>query len=122
MSVVPSHALGTARMADGTTLRTLHWEPASEPWAIAELVHGLGENLGRWRHWLVPKAARILPSMATPHDLPKGGLSRDPAVEARSAADPMCGTKSTLRFAAEAFGEQDRLREVLAGLGAMPVP
>ncbi len=222
MTVVPSHALGTARMADGTTLRTLHWEPASEPWAVAELVHGLGEHGGRYetvakaltdagidtwaydhrgnggsggrrghvdrwtllhddlearlvavrqtrpglplvlyghslgglvacgyvlsghdrplpdvlvlsapalddnvggaKHWLVPKAARILPSMATPHDLPKGGLSRDPEVEARAAADPLCGKKSTLRFVAEAFGEQDRLRGVLAGLGAMPVP
>ena len=222
MPAVPSHALGTARMADGTTLRTIHWEPASEPWALAELVHGLGEHGGRYEtvaealtgagidtwaydhrgnggsggrrghvdRWsllhddlearivavrqtrpglplvlyghslggliacgyvlsgvdrplpdvlvlsrpgtrrqpgalealLVPRVARVLPSMATPHDLPNGGLSRDPAVEAKAAADPLCGRKSTLRFAAEAFGEQDRLRELLAGLAAMPVP
>ena len=43
-----SHALGTARMADGTTLRTIHWEPAGEPWAVAEIVHGLGEHGGRY--------------------------------------------------------------------------
>ena len=34
----------------------------------------------------------------------------------------MCGKSSTIRFGAEAFAEQDRLREVLAGLTAMPVP
>jgi alpha-beta hydrolase superfamily lysophospholipase len=43
-----THSLGTARMADGTTLRTLHWEPAAEPWALAEIVHGLGEHGGRY--------------------------------------------------------------------------
>ena len=41
-------SLGTARMADGTILRTLHWEPAQEPWAVAEIVHGLGEHGGRY--------------------------------------------------------------------------
>src|SRR4051812_991617 len=45
---LPTHSLGTARMADGTTLRTLHWESAAEPWALAEIVHGLGEHGGRY--------------------------------------------------------------------------
>ena len=35
-------------MADGTILRTLHWEAADEPWAVAEIVHGLGEHGGRY--------------------------------------------------------------------------
>ena len=41
-------SLGTARMADGTILRTIHWDPAGEPWAVAEIVHGLGEHGGRY--------------------------------------------------------------------------
>ncbi len=41
-------SLGTARMADGTILRTIHWEAAGEPWAVAEIVHGLGEHGGRY--------------------------------------------------------------------------
>ncbi len=45
-SVRPS--LGTARMTDGTILRTIHWEAADEPWAVAEIVHGLGEHGGRY--------------------------------------------------------------------------
>jgi|1186.fasta_scaffold189442_1 acylglycerol lipase len=218
---IPTHSLGTARMTDGTTLRTLHWEPASEPWAVAEIVHGLGEHGGRyetvaealtgagidtwaydhrgnggsggrrghvdrweilhddlearivgvqatqprlplvlwghsmggllacgyvlsgrdrvlpdvlvlsspaldddlagWRHSIAPAAARIVPRMRLPHGLPAGGLSRDPAVEERTATDPLCGKASTIRFGAEAFAEQDRLRAVLAGLNAMPV-
>lgn len=222
MPVAAPNALGTARMADGTTLRTLHWEPASEPWALAEIVHGLGEHGGRYQtvaaaltgagvdtwaydhrgnggsggrrghvdHWsllhddlearigavrdtrpglplvlyghsmggliacgyvlseverpqpdvlvlsspaledslaswkraLAPRLARVVPRLAIPHDLPEGGLSRDPAVEAKAVTDPLCGTKSTVRFGAEAYAEQDRLREVLAGRASMPVP
>ncbi len=217
-----THSLGTAQMADGTTLRTLHWEPATAPWALAEIVHGLGEHGGRyetvasaltaagidtwsydhrgnggsggrrghvdrwttlhddlearidavrgtrrglplvlwghslggliacgyvlsgrdcplpdalvlsapaldddvarWKRAIAPAAARILPRMRVPHGLPAGGLSRDPAVEARAAADPLTATSSTTRFGAEAFAEQQRLRAVLAGLRAMPVP
>lgn len=43
---VPSE--GTTRMADGTILRTLHWPPAGERWAVALVVHGLGEHGGRY--------------------------------------------------------------------------
>jgi alpha-beta hydrolase superfamily lysophospholipase len=43
-------------------------------------------------------------------------------VEAEVAADPLCSDRTTVRWGAEAFSEQDRLREVLAGLAAMPVP
>jgi acylglycerol lipase len=42
--IVPSE--GTASVADGTTLRTLHWTPEGEPWAAALVVHGLGEHAG----------------------------------------------------------------------------
>jgi lysophospholipase len=222
MAAARSNALGTARMADGTTLRTIHWEPASEPWATAELVHGLGEHGGRyetvaaaltgagidtwaydhrgngasggrrghvedwtvlhddletrlvalheaqprrpvilyghslgglvacgyvlsgrdrllpaalvlsspalgdnlpgWQHTAVPMAARVVPKLKLAHNLPADGLSRDDSVGERAAADPLCGKSSTLRFIAGAFGEQDRLREVLAGRTAMPMP
>ncbi len=41
-------AEGIARMADATTLRTLHWTPVGDPWAVALIVHGLGEHAGRY--------------------------------------------------------------------------
>jgi len=45
--IVPTE--GTASVADGTTLRTLHWASEAEPWAVALVVHGLGEHAGRYR-------------------------------------------------------------------------
>jgi len=44
--VVPAE--GRAQMPDGTTLRTLHWAPEGDPWAVALIVHGLGEHAGRY--------------------------------------------------------------------------
>lgn len=44
----PIPAEGTAQMPDGTTLRTLHWAPVGDPWAVALVVHGLGEHAGRY--------------------------------------------------------------------------
>jgi alpha-beta hydrolase superfamily lysophospholipase len=38
----------TARMADGTLLRTLHWPAGQVPWARALIIHGLGEHAGRY--------------------------------------------------------------------------
>lgn len=54
-SVTPSEA--TARMADGTLLRTLHWGPVGEPWAVALIVHGLGEHGGRYGNVAGPLTA-----------------------------------------------------------------
>jgi acylglycerol lipase len=42
-------AIGAAVTADGTELRTRHW-PAADPWASVLIVHGLGEQSGRYEH------------------------------------------------------------------------
>ncbi len=41
--------IGRAVTADGTELRTRHW-PAADPWAALLIVHGLGEQSGRYEH------------------------------------------------------------------------
>lgn len=41
-------AEGTVPMVDGTLLRTLHWPAVGETWAVALIVHGLGEHGGRY--------------------------------------------------------------------------
>jgi alpha-beta hydrolase superfamily lysophospholipase len=41
--------IGRAVTADGVGLRTRHW-PATDPWASVLLVHGLGEQSGRYEH------------------------------------------------------------------------
>lgn len=215
-------AEGTARMADATTLRTLHWAPVGDPWAVALIVHGLGEHAGRyetvaaaltgagidtygydhrgfggssgfrayvdrwsqlhddlanrveatraerpglpmvmyahslggliaagyvvsgegrpmpdllvlstpalestqpgWKKGLASVLTTIVPRMRMANALPRDGLSHDPQVQARVDADPLCVGTSTVRFGAEAFAEQDRLRGVLRGLASMPIP
>lgn len=215
-------AEGTARMPDGTTLRTLHWAPVGDPWAVALIVHGLGEHAGRyetvaaaltaagidvfgydhrgnggssgyrayvdrweqlyddlanrieatraerpglplvlyahslgglmavgylvggparplpdllvlsspaiesnqpaWKQKLAAVLAGVVPRMRLANGLPPGGLSHDPAVQAKVDADPLCISTSTVRFGAAAFAEQDRLRGLLPALASMPVP
>ncbi len=217
-----SPSISSAQMADGTNLRTLHWLAAGEPWAVAEIVHGLGEHGGRydnvaealtgagidtwaydhrgnggsggprvyverwpilhddlearlttlrdanpglplilyghslgglmacgyvlsgrdrllpdalvlsapalesglasWKKSLAGTFTGIVPKLMIANGLPEGGLSRDPAVEARAYADPLCSTKSTVRWGAEAFAEQDRVVALLPTIDAMPVP
>jgi alpha-beta hydrolase superfamily lysophospholipase len=41
--------IGSAVTADGTELRTRHW-PAVDPWAYVLIIHGLGEQSGRYEH------------------------------------------------------------------------
>jgi alpha-beta hydrolase superfamily lysophospholipase len=40
--------IGTATARDGTVLRTRHWPPPGEPWAVGLIVHGASEHSGRW--------------------------------------------------------------------------
>jgi alpha-beta hydrolase superfamily lysophospholipase len=215
-------AEGTARMPDATTLRTLHWAPAGDPWAVALIVHGLGEHAGRyetvaaalteagidvygydhrgfggssgfrayvdrwsqlhddlanrveatraerpglplvmyahslggliatgyvvpgdgrpmpdllvlsapgidstqpaWKKKLAAILTGVVPRMRLANGLARDGLSRDPSIQAKVDADPLCISTSTVRFGAQAFAEQDRLRGLLPGLASMPVP
>ncbi len=219
---VPTPAESTARMADGTLLRTLRWEPPGDPWAIALIVHGLGEHSGRygtvaealtgdgidvhgydnrgfggsagrrayvsrwsqlhddlqervttlraehpdlplilWGHslggliacgyvlsptprplpdllvlsspsidaevpgWKKAMAAglsSVLPRMRMSNGPLADGLSHDPAVREAYARDPLRLASSTVRFAHEAFREQDRVQAAIAAAGRMPVP
>ena len=217
---VPSES--TARMPDGTLLRTLMWRTDDEPWAQALVVHGLGEHGGRygpvaraltaagievhaydhrgfggsagprayvdrwsqyhddlearigtlrdarpelplilyghsmgglvalgyvladapralpdllvlsapgidssiptWRRRLAALLTNVVPRMRLANDLAEDGLSRDPEVQAVADADPLCQSRSTIRLGAEAFAEQDRVKNAIRGLVAMPVP
>lgn len=50
-------SIATARMADGTILRTLHWPAPDDPWATGLVVHGLGEHGGRYANVARPLTA-----------------------------------------------------------------
>jgi acylglycerol lipase len=222
VAVASRPSLGTARMADGTTLRTLHWEPADDPWATTQIVHGLGEHGGRyqtvaraftragidtwsydlrgnggsggprgwverwpilhddlqerlqamrrqdperplvlyghslgglvalgyvlsedarplpdllvlsapglddnlagWKRNLAGVLTNVVPRMKLKNGVPPGSASRDPGIDAASAADPLCSDSSTVRFGAEGFAEQDRVKAAIGAADGMPIP
>ena len=83
---------------------------------------GLDVEQPAWKKTLARTLAGITPRMKIANGLAKGGLSRDPAVEAAVEADPLCFSTTTVRFGAEAFAEQARVQAVIAGISAMPMP
>jgi alpha-beta hydrolase superfamily lysophospholipase len=70
---------------------------------------GLDSTLAGWK-LLAPVLARLVPTLSVPNGVPLDTLSRDPEVGRRVQADPLNGTTSTARFAAEALVEQARVR------------
>lgn len=218
--VTPSEA--TARMADGTLLRTLRWPAVGEPWAVALIVHGLGEHGGRyatvagaltadgievhaydhrgfggsagprayvdrwsrlhddleqrliavraerpglplilyghslggmiaggyvlsdrprtlpdllvlsapafdadvpaWQRLAAGTLTNLVPRMRLSNGPLRDGLSHDPAIREAYMHDPLCQTRSTVRFGHEAFAEQKRVRAAIAAIERMPVP
>ena len=83
---------------------------------------GLDDDLPGWQRPAARLLDAVAPKLQIANGVPRGGLSRDPSVDERFASDPLCTTRSTVHLGAEGFREQDRLRELLPGLAAMPVP
>ncbi|MGI9000020.1 MAG: lysophospholipase [Candidatus Limnocylindria bacterium] len=83
---------------------------------------GLDSTIATWKQMLAPILSRIAPRLRIPIGFRPGDLSRDPAVDERVAADPLCLSGSTTRLGAEAFAEQKRVRTLLADGGQLPVP
>lgn len=71
---------------------------------------GLDSTLPRWKLRLAPLLARVAPTLAIANGIDGEVRSRDPRVDEAVRADPLCGTSSTARFAAEALAEQVRVR------------
>lgn len=83
---------------------------------------GLDSSIAGWKQALAPLLGRIVPWLRIPNGFAIGALSRDPAVEARVAADPLCLRSSTTRLGAEAFAEQARVRSMLAAGAPLAMP
>ena len=77
---------------------------------------GLDSTLASWKKAIAPALSRVAPTLAIPNGVDGSTLSRDPAVAATVAADPLAAKASTTRFAAEALTEQARVRRDYAGL------
>jgi acylglycerol lipase len=77
---------------------------------------GLDSTLASWKKAIASTLSRVAPTLAIPNGVDGSTLSRDPAVAAKVAADPLAAKASTTRFAAEALTEQARVRRDYAGL------
>jgi alpha-beta hydrolase superfamily lysophospholipase len=74
-----------------------------------------------WKRALAAILSRAVPRFAIANTFPQGGLSSDAAVEAAYLADPLAVHRTTARLGAALFGEQARVKAVLAGGGPLPV-
>ena len=96
--------------------------PRTRPDLLVLTSPGLDSTVARWKQMAAPLLGRIAPRLRVPNGFRPGDLSRDPAVDARVAADPLCIDSSTTRLGAQAFAEQARLRALLSARDSLPVP
>jgi len=76
---------------------------------------GLDSTLPGWQKAIAPIMGRLLPTLAIPNAIDGSTLSRDPAVAAKTAVDPLCVKVSTARLGLEVFREQTRVRAMAHG-------
>lgn len=83
---------------------------------------GLGDALPGWQHALAPVVAAIAPRLRFPNAWDGSVLSRDPAVAAAAAADPLQLGAVTARLGAGGFAAQKRVNAAVGTLAAAPLP
>jgi alpha-beta hydrolase superfamily lysophospholipase len=76
----------------------------------------------QWKRALADVLGRLMPRFTVPNDLPLGGLSHDPQVEATYRSDPLNVHRTSARLGMELFHEQSRVLARLAEVRALPVP
>lgn len=98
---------------------------AEQPRRLPDLVvltsPALDSTIAGWKRAVAPALSRIAPRLRLANGFQPGSLSRDPAVDVRVAADPLCQARSTARLGAAGFAEQARVRAALAE-GGRPLP
>ena len=70
----------------------------------------------------VPLLATILPRVTIANPWDGAALSRDPAIGAAVAGDPLCESRTSFRLASGVFRAMDRVRGRLAERGGFPLP
>lgn len=79
----------------------------------------LDSTLPGWKRTLARVLGTVAPTASLKNDFAGGVLSRDPAVDEAYLADPLNQHTTTMRYGAEAFAEQDRVR---AALNRLSIP
>jgi alpha-beta hydrolase superfamily lysophospholipase len=116
--VLYGHSLG-ALISLGYVLSTPQ-RPAPDVLVLSALA--IEDRIAPWKRVVAGVLSGILPGFRLPNGLAEDGLSRDPSVRAATKADPLCTDRSTVRFGAEGWAEQARIRERVAHLASMPMP
>jgi len=70
----------------------------------------------------LPLLAAVLPRVAIDNPWDGAALSRDPAIGAAVAVDPLCESRTSFRLGNGLFGAMDRVRSRLAQRGGFPLP
>ncbi|MDP9252216.1 MAG: lysophospholipase [Chloroflexota bacterium] len=76
----------------------------------------------QWKRTLADVLGRLMPRFTVPNDLPSGGLSHDPQVEAAYRSDPLNVHRTSARLGMELFHEQSRVLARLVEIRALPIP
>jgi alpha-beta hydrolase superfamily lysophospholipase len=90
-----------------------------KPDALVLSSPAIGAAIPRWKRAVAKLLGRVAPKVEIKNDFDGAHLSRDSAVAEAYLADPLIVHKTTTRFAAAAFKEQDRVQ---AALGELAIP
>jgi alpha-beta hydrolase superfamily lysophospholipase len=114
--VLYGHSLGGLIVLDAVI------RGAVRPDLVVLSAPALGDAMPGWLHGLARVMTAVVPTLALGDGLPPDGLSRDPAVAADVAADPLNLTRVTVRLGAESFAAQEAIGRRLASLDHLPAP
>ncbi len=115
-SAIYGHSLGGLLVAD----YLLDDRPL--PDAAILSAPALGSKVNPALRRAVPLLASILPRVVIANPWDGAALSRDPAIGAAVAADPLCESRTSFRLGSGLFHAMDRVRRRLAEHGGFPLP
>ena len=92
----------------------------SKPDLVVLTSPALDSTIPGWKRRFANVAARVRPTATLANDIDGATLSRDPSVAAKTVDDPLCVKVSTVRFGAEGFAEQARVRALARGGFGVP--
>jgi alpha-beta hydrolase superfamily lysophospholipase len=81
----------------------------------------IAAKVAQWKRILADVLGRLTPGFEVTNDLPPGGLSHDPQIEAIYRSDPLNYHRTTARLGMELFHEQGRVEARLAQIRALPI-
>lgn len=115
-AVLYGHSLGGLIVLDAVVRGVVR------PDVVVLSAPALADRIAPWRRAGARVFGRILPRLEVATGLPGDGLSRDPAVAADAARDPLNLSRSTVRLGAESFAAQRALGARLRALDHLPAP